>query len=352
MSVFDLPEFDAHEHVSFFCDEASGLRAIIAIHSTAPYGLSGGGCRMKPYADATEAVRDALRLSRAMSYKLALTDMPAGGAKTVIIGDPQRDKSEALFRALGAAVDRLNGRYIIAEDVGTTPKDMRIIGQVTRYVTGRQQDTGPTTAHGVFTGLRVAVQRHLGRADLGGVRVAVQGLGAVGSRLCDELVEAGAKLFVADIDAAAVERLLGRHPGVTQLSNEEILAADVDVLSPCALGGVLDHRTIPTLRCKVICGAANNQLAEERHADAIAARGIFYAPDFVVNAGGVIGAAFESVDGGEVNLRAALRETERIGDLLGTVIARAEQDGTTAHAAAVALAKDKVHQRREQQRKS
>ncbi len=349
MSIYDLPEFDGHEHVSFFCDAASGLRAIIAIHSTAPYGLSGGGCRMQPYADATEAARDALRLSRAMSYKLALTDMPAGGAKTVVIGDPRRDKSETLLRALGAAVERLNGRYIIAEDVGTTPEDMRIIGQVTRYVSGKQQDTGPTTAHGVFTGLRVAVARHLGRSDLKGTRVAVQGLGAVGSRLCDELIAAGATLWVADIDPSAVERVCARHPGVTPLPNEAILAADVDVLAPCALGGILDDRTIGALRCKVVCGAANNQLAEERHAEALAARGILYAPDFVVNAGGVIGAAFDSGDGDTTQASAALRETERVGDLLGTVMARAEQDGVTPYAAAVAMAQDKVRQRRAQQ---
>ena len=349
MTVFDLPEFDNHEHVSFIADEASGLRAIIAIHSSAPFGLAGGGCRMQPYASAHDALRDALRLSRAMSYKLALADMPAGGAKSVVIGDPHRDKTPALLRGLGAAVELLRGRYIIAEDVGTTPEDMRDIAQVTKYVTGRQQDTGPGTAHGAFVGLKMAAERHLGRTDLKGLRVAVQGLGSVGRHLCGELAAAGAKLFVSDTDPAALERVVAEHPTATTVAPDAILSAEVDVLAPCALGGVLNDATIPRLRCRVVAGAANNQLAEERHAEVLAERGILFAPDFVLNAGGVIAAAFESFDGGDVDVAAALRETERVGDLFSGVLARAERDNVTPYAAAVILATEKIATRRAQQ---
>jgi leucine dehydrogenase len=350
MTPFDAPEFDDHEQVSFVRDPASGLRAIIAIHTSAPYGLSGGGCRMWPYASSEEALRDVLRLSTAMSYKLALTDMPAGGAKTVVIGDPTRDKSRALWLALGKAVDRLGGRYIIAEDVGTTPEDMRVIGEATRYVTGRRRDTSPTTADGVFVGLRTSVKRRLGRDDLTGLRVAVQGLGNVGRRLAAHLHGAGAALVVADIDAALAARVAAEL-GATVVAPAEILGVDCDVLAPCALGGVLDERAVAALRCQVVAGGANNQLSAPAVADALTARGILYAPDFIINAGGVIGAAFEGLESGgagsareEEQARAA---TQRIGELLTAAYDLSERRKISTHAAAVQLAKDKIRARQE-----
>jgi leucine dehydrogenase len=352
MTVFSHPDYDDHEHVSFFRDVESGLRAVVAIHSTAPFGIAGGGCRMWPYATDEAALRDALRLSRAMSYKLALFDMPAGGAKSVVIGDPKKDKTEKLLRALGRAVERLGGRYIIAEDVGTTEEDMRVIGIETKYVVGKQTDTGPATAYGVFVGLREAALRALGRADLKGVRVAVQGLGGVGRRLCRHLAGAGAELVVADIDRAAADRVASEL-GAAVVPPDAILRQEVDVLSPCALGAVLDDASIPELKCRVIAGAANNQLAAERHAEALAARGILFVPDFVLNAGGVIGASQEgrTLGGGEpggpvYDERVAFKETERIAALLTTILERSERESVTPHAAAVAMAKDKIRQLR------
>jgi leucine dehydrogenase len=273
--------------------------------------------------------------------------MPAGGAKSVILGDPRRDKSEALLRALGRAVDRLGGRYIIAEDVGTTPEDMKVIGEETRYVTGRHQDSGPPTAHGVFAAIRAAALRKLGRADLDGVSVAVQGLGSVGRRLCGELAAAGARLVVTDVHEPAIQRVT-LETGATAVEPKAIYDADVDVFAPCALGGVLDDDTIARLRCTVVAGSANNQLAEDRHAQVLHQRGILYAPDFVANAGGVIGAAFEGLGQGasDVNARKAVEATERVGKLLEAVFDRADEQGCSTHAAAVMMAKEKIAERR------
>ncbi len=347
MTVFDLPDYDDHEHVSFFRDPQSGLRAIVAIHSTVPYGIAGGGCRMWPYVSDAAALSDALRLSRAMSYKLVLCDMPAGGAKSVIIADPRKDKTEALFRAMGRAVERLGGKYIIAEDVGTTEADMRIIGTETKFVVGKKTDTGPATAYGAFVCIRAAAKRALGKADLRGVRFAVQGLGGVGGRLAKLLAKDGAELVVTDVDPDAVARVVAAT-GARPVQPPEILEQEVDVLAPCALGAILDDRSIPKLRCKMIAGAANNQLAEERHAKALAARGILYLPDFVLNAGGVIGASQEGkqlgggAGGADYDEVEAFRDTERLADLVEAVLRRAEHDGTTPHEAAVGMAKEKL----------
>lgn len=353
MSVYQSPDFDNHEHVSFFCDETTGLRAIVAIHSTAPFGIAGGGCRMWPYGSDDEALNDALRLSRAMSYKLALCDMPAGGAKCVVIGDPAKDKSEALLRALGRAVERLNGKYIIAEDVGTTTEDMRVIGKETKFVVGKQTDTGPATAYGTFVGLRTAAMKAFGKTDLTGLRVAVQGLGNVGRRLCRHLARAGAKLVVSDVNENAVKAVVSDGElGATAVLPDAIFDQDVDIFAPCALGAILNDSTIPRLRCKVIAGSANNQLAEERHGDVLAERGILYAPDFVVNAGGVIGASQEGTQlGGGTNgtlvydEAVAFRDTERIAGILNAVFDRSEREGISSHAAAVRLAKEKIRSR-------
>src|SRR6185437_13085055 len=276
--LFQLRDFDAHEQVIFGCDAASGLRAIIAIHSTA-LGPAAGGCRMWPYAASSDAIVDALRLSRGMSYKNAMAELPFGGGKAVIIGDP-RDKTPQLMAAFGRLVDSVGGRYITAEDVGTTTADMEQVARVTGFVSGLPHesgrsadpglpvggDPGPKTALGVFLGLKAAVRFRLGRATLEGLRIAVQGLGGVGYPLCRLLAAEGASLCVADSRTGAAQRVC-QELGAREVSVESILAQDVDVLAPCALGAILDSRSIPTVRAQVIAGAANNQLAREEDGD-------------------------------------------------------------------------------------
>ncbi len=344
MPVFSAPDFDGHEQVLFVADAASGLRAIIALHDTGP-GRAGGGCRMYPYPDETAALRDALRLSRAMTYKMVLADIPMGGGKTVVLGDPARDKSAALLHALGRAIDTLGGRYIVGEDVGTSPADMATIREVTPHVVGlegRSGDTSPPTAEGVYVGLRAAVARRLGRDDLAGLRVAIQGVGHVGGLLARRLAGEGARVVVADVDPAAVARAV-RIPGVEPVDADGIYDAEVDVFMPCALGAVLNDDTIPRLRAKVVAGAANNQLAEDRHGAMLAERGILYAPDYVINAGGAINASREL---GDYDRDEAYRAIARIADTLAEIFARAEADGLPTSAAADRLAEERLARRR------
>jgi leucine dehydrogenase len=325
--MFASPGFDDHEHVSFFAEPAVGLRMIVAIHRTGPLGTAGGGCRMWRYDDDQAALVDALRLSRAMTYKLALLEVPAGGAKAVVLGDPARDKSEALLLAVGRAIDRLNGRFVVGEDVGTGPADLEIVARETRWVSRHAggADTADATAQGVLVCLRRAVRARLGRERLDGLVVAVQGLGRVGRGLARRLRDEGARLVVADLDPRTVEESV-RELGATPEAPERIFDAPVDVFAPCALGGALDRATVPRLRCAVVAGSANNQLAEPRLADELAGRGILYAPDFVVNAGGVL---------------ASPDDTERLGPLLDDVLARAARDGVSPNAAAEALARER-----------
>ncbi len=332
MAVFQHPEFDQHDTVMFVRDADAGLSSIIAIHDAGPTQMAGGGCRMWPYGSDDEALTDVLRLSKAMTYKLAIAGLPAGGAKAVIIGDARHDKSEALLMAFGRAVDRLGGRYIAAEDVGTGAADMEVIARTTQYVMTQHQDTTIATGRGVFVGLAEAVKRRLERG-LRGLRVGVQGVGGVGRMLCGELAREGAELVVTDLDPAAVRRVV-EELGAVPAKPEEILEADVDVLAPCALGAIFDERTIGRLRCAVIAGGANNQLVEPRHADQIAARGILYAPDFVINAGGVIGAGF------------GVEEADRVAGLLRQVFDWADRERINTHEAAVRIAKEKLAEMR------
>jgi leucine dehydrogenase len=298
MEIFDLREFDAHERVVFGHDAPTGLRAIIAIHSTT-LGPAAGGCRMWPYATTAEAVADVLRLSRGMSYKNAMAGLPFGGGKAVIIGDSRKAKTAELFEAFGRLVDSLGGRYVTAEDVGTTTADMANVARATRYVSGLGAapgqaggDPGPKTALGVFLGIKAAVKFRLGRTDLKGVKVAIQGVGGVGRHLCGLLAAEGAELFVADVHPAAIERVREQFKA-QPVTAEEVLALDVDVLSPCALGAVLNSRSIPRLRARIVAGAANNQLAQDEDGAALQAAGILYAPDYVINAGGIISVSLE-----------------------------------------------------------
>jgi leucine dehydrogenase len=302
MPVFDHREFDQHESLHFVQDPETGLKAIIAIHSTA-LGPAAGGCRRWQYATDDDAVTDALRLSRGMTYKNAVAGLKYGGGKSVILASDSAPKSPQLFRAFGRAVDQLGGLYITAEDVGCSVEDMRHVNEVTNYVSGLPQsgsdaggDPSPVTAQGVLLGIEAAVKFRLGADSLEGVRVAVQGVGHVGIHLCRLLHEAGAELTVADVNRDNL-RLAREQLPVTVVPPAEILFADVDVLAPCALGNVLSSVTIPKIKAKVIAGAANNQLSTEEDGARLAERDILFAPDYVINAGGIITVSRE-YDGG------------------------------------------------------
>jgi leucine dehydrogenase len=293
MGLYEMPEFDHHEEVVFHSDAATGLRAIVAIHSTV-LGPAAGGCRMWTYPSSSEAVADVLRLSRGMSYKSALAGLAFGGGKAVIMADPQRPKTPELFEVYGRFINSLGGRYITAEDVGTTTADMESVARRTRYVSGLTRhagdvggDPGPKTALGVYLGLKAAVKFRLGRADLQDLKVAVQGVGGVGYHLCRHLAADGARLYVADVRAAAVERVAGEY-GALPVAAPDILQQDVDVFAPCALGGILNAQSIARLRAKIVAGAANNQLSVDRDGLALHAAGVLYAPDYVINAAGII----------------------------------------------------------------
>ena len=339
MDLFGAREFDDHEHVSFFADGDSGLRAIIAIHRTGPLGTAGGGCRIWRYRDEAAALRDALRLSRAMTYKLALVDLPAGGAKCVVLAD-ERGKSQALLRAVGRAVDRLGGRFIVAADVGTDAADVATIGQSTMWVSREDAgaDGAEATAYGVLAGLRAAVRWRLERAELGGLTVAVQGLGRVGAALCRLLAQAGARLYVSDLDDDKV-RSVAAELRATAVAPEEILGLDVDVVAPCALGDALDAGTVAALRCRVVAGSANDQLADPALADALLRRRILWAPDIAINGGGAIAAASNvSLDSaGGAALRARL---DSIGALADGIFERAARERTSTLEAAERTARE------------
>ncbi|MFC3070784.1 Glu/Leu/Phe/Val dehydrogenase dimerization domain-containing protein [Phenylobacterium soli] len=296
MTLFDSPAFEGHEGVHEFSDEKTGLRAIVAIHSTAR-GPAAGGCRMWPYADSEAALTDALRLSRAMSFKNAMADLDLGGGKAVIIGDSRTQKTPGLFEAFGACVEQLGGRYWTAEDVGVSPTDLMHARKRTRYVAGLEGhaaasgDPSPVTAEGVFRGVQLCVRRALGR-ELDGVTVALQGVGHVGGYLADKLTAAGAKLIVTDVNAEQLHAVAERT-GAEVVAPGAIFDAECDVFAPCALGGAINESTLPRIKAKVIAGAANNQLADAEAGRAVFQRGMLYAPDYVINGGGIINVAAE-----------------------------------------------------------
>jgi leucine dehydrogenase len=325
--MFSHPEAEGHELVQYVRDPSCGLRAVIALHSTVR-GPAFGGCRMWPYASEAEALSDALRLSRGMTCKAAIMDLPYGGGKTVVIGDPARDKTPALLLALAAAVERLHGRYIIADDIGTSIDDLALMQQITRHTaaaTLAARAPLAVTAYGVLMAIRAAVLHRLGRQDLEGLEVAVQGLGHVGLPLCGHLHEAGAKLVVADLDPKRAAQAAERY-GAQVVEPDEIYTQPVDLLSPCALGGVLDDRTIPRLQARLVAGGANNQLALARHDAMLAERGILYVPDYIANAGGVIDFHQEQRDD---RPEAVLAAVARIHDVTLDVLERARAAGAT-----------------------
>ena len=344
MSPFDNREFDGHELVVFSHDEATGLRAIVAVHLTA-LGPAAGGCRMWPYATTAEAVTDALRLSRGMSYKNAMAGLPFGGGKAVIIGDSRR-KTPALFEAFGRFVNSVGGRYITAEDVGTTTADMESVAKHTRFVAGLHRkpgevggDPSPKTALGTHLGIKSAAKFRLGRSDIEGLRVAVQGVGGVGYHLCRLLAAEGARLSVADVRSDAVTRVCDEL-GADAVPVEAVLRQDVDVIAPCALGAILNSQSIPTIRAKVVAGAANNQLATNADGEALLAAGILYAPDYVINAGGIISVAREYFGGSsEAQVTA---DIHGIPARLTEVFERARREGRPTNIVADRLAQERI----------
>lgn len=343
MRVFDHPEFDHHQQIVFGCDEASGLRAIIAVHDTRR-GPALGGLRIYPYADEADALTDVLRLSRGMTYKSALADLPLGGGKAVIIADPRRDKTPALLRAMGRLVESLGGRYITAEDSGSGEEDMRLIRQETRHVSGlgRGGDSGdpsPFTAHGVFCALKSAVRHRFGRDELKGLSVAIQGVGHVGAHLARELHAAGAKLVLTDVDRDSLG-MLSEELGAQNVAPEGIFDAEVDVFAPCAMGAVLTREVADRLRATVVCGAANNQLATPDVAGRLHDRGILYAPDYVANAGGVIEVEAQRHD--RYDREAVMRHVERISTTIDEIFTRARAEDSTPSEVADRLARERL----------
>lgn len=344
MAIFQQLTSMGHEQVVFCHDEATGLKAIIAIHDTT-LGPALGGCRMWDYKSDEDALRDVLRLSRGMTYKNAVSGLNLGGGKSVIIGDPKKLKSEAFFRTFGRFVDSLGGRYITAEDVNIRVKDIEQAALETDYVAGINSRSGgsgdpsPVTAWGVYHGIRASVEYKLGKNNLKGVSVAIQGCGAVGSHLIQHLVNDGAKVFVSDIDAERIKDIVKKY-GVEAAPLAEIHKQQVDVFAPCALGGILDDKTIPELKASVVAGAANNQLLDEKaHGAMLKERGILYAPDYVINAGGVIN-VYQELSGWDA--AAAKQKAANIYDTLLNIYREADATGLTTNQASDRIAEQRI----------
>lgn len=330
-----------YEEVYRAHDRRSGLLSFIAVHDTT-LGPALGGCRMWHFSREDDAIEDVLRLARGMTFKSAVARTGLGGGKAVIVGDPKTQKSPELFRAMGRFIHTLGGRYITAEDVGTNVEDMHTIRTETPYVAGLARrdggsgDPSPFTALGVFQGLRAAVEEGLGKQDLKGLTVAVQGLGNVGFDLARRLKEAGAKLVVADVNEARVKQA-EKDLGAKSVGPNDIYGVACDVFAPCALGAILNDRTIPQLKCKVVAGGANNQLAEDRHGVALLDRGILYAPDFVINAGGIINVSVEYAKGGYDEAHSTQR-CRNIYNAIKDIIATSRKQEIPTSEAAVVLA--------------
>lgn len=341
--IFDTLDTSGHEQVVFCHDKHAGLKAIIAIHDTT-LGPALGGTRMWPYQSEAEALNDVLRLSRGMTYKNAVAGLDIGGGKAVIIGNPATDKSEVLFRAFGKFVDSLGGRYITAEDVGIDVNDMELVYRETEFVTGVHQvhggsgDPSPFTAYGTLQGLMATLNRAFGDEDVGKYTYAVQGLGHVGMEFVKLLKERDAKVFVTDINQDLIRQAVDAH-GAEAVGPDDIYDVDADVYSPCALGGTLNEHTLDRIKAKVVCGAANNQLAEDAIGDALQKRGVLYAPDYAVNAGGVMNVALE-LDG--YNRERAMRMMRTIYHNLGRIYAIADRDGISTYRAADRMAEERI----------
>ncbi|MGE5542267.1 MAG: Glu/Leu/Phe/Val dehydrogenase dimerization domain-containing protein [Bacillota bacterium] len=342
MEVFKEIDKYGHEQVAFCYDKVSGLRSIIAIHNTT-LGPALGGCRMWPYKSEEDALTDALRLSRGMTYKNAVMGLDLGGGKAVIIGDSRKGKSEELFRAFGKFVQSLGGRYITAEDVGIGTRDMSIVATETEYVAGLAETSGdpsPATAFGVYRGIKASCRVVYGDDSLKGKKVAVQGVGHVGRGVVRHLVEEGAQVTVTDIYDDVLQSVV-KEFGVTAVKPDDIYDVDCDVFSPCALGAVVNDDTLKRFKCKIIAGAANNQLKEPRHGTLLEEKGILYAPDFVINGGGVTNVADEFKPGG-YNKERSYAQVARIYDRLLKVWETAKAKKIPAYQAADLLAEERI----------
>lgn len=346
-AVFDHPEFSDHENIVFVQDTQTGLRAIIAVHDTR-LGPALGGCRVWPYEKPAAALSDALRLSRGMTYKNSLAGLALGGGKAVIIADPRKDKSPALMEAFGKHVDRLSGTYITAEDVGVSPDDMEAVARQTAHVRGTKAtglgDPSPYTALGVFEGIKASVKHVFDSEDLSKRTISLQGLGHVGFDVARRLHVAGATLIVSDIHAPAVERAMNSF-GASAIDPSMAHMADADIFVPCALGAGLNARTIPDIRAKIVAGAANNQLETPADGFALKQRGILYAPDYAINAGGVISIALANP--GEDDSRAKAK-TMQIAGTLAEIFKRAEKENTTPEKIADTMAEERLDKRTNQ----
>ena len=339
--VFSSDFFNTHEEVLFLNDPDVGLKAIIAIHSTLR-GPAFGGCRIHPYDSIETALNDVLKLSKAMTYKAAINDLPLGGGKAVIIADPKCASKAQLLRSFAKRLHLLNGRYQTADDMGSTVMDMEMMREITPYARGIPMANGeasPATAYGVFCGIKAALNFRNGKYDPSQCSVAVQGVGSVGSRLCQYLVEDGVKVFASDIDKHAIQNVVNRF-GVTPVEADEIYALDVDVFSPCAVGGILTECNIDQLKAKIVAGSANNQLHHHQCATLLHERGILYAPDYVISAGGLIDLYME---GDGYSVKRVLEKTESICDQLWRVFQIAQQKNCSPHCAAEEIVLTRLH---------
>ncbi|MDQ6661793.1 MAG: leucine dehydrogenase [Chloroflexota bacterium] len=343
--LFNFMQRDDFENLYFCQEKTSGLKAVIAIHNTT-LGPAAGGIRMWTYATEEEAIADALQLARAMTYKWAAAGVNLGGGKCVVIGNPKQEKTEALLRRLGRFIQRLNGVFLAGADVGTNLHDMEIIAQESSFIVpasdamGGAGNSAPATAFGVMQGIHACLNALYANSDLQGRSVAVQGVGAVGKSMVERLVQAGAIVTVTDIDQERVEQVATDY-GVQTIPPEEIAALPVDVYCPCALGGVLNDVTIPKLQCKIVCGSANNQLTEKRHGDMLEQRGILYAPDYIVNAGGALWSV-DSFNTGGFNRQRAEATVAQIYETTTELIEIARKQGISTARAADVLAEQRI----------
>ena len=348
MNITEIPT-EGYEKVVRCDDPESGLKAIISVHDTT-LGPALGGLRMWPYMSDQEALTDVNRLSKGMTYKSAIAETGLGGGKSVIIGNSKTDKSEDLFRAMGRFINSLGGLYTTAEDVGTSVEDCVIIRSETKHVTGLPRemessgDPSPYTAKGVFLGMKACIEKALGTSDFNGVRIAVQGAGHVARYLCDHLADAGATLYITDIVEERARLVADKH-GATIVSPEEIYDLDAEIYCPCALGATINDDTIPRLKAKIVAGAANNQCLTVEHGDALRERGILYAPDFVINAGGIINVSVELEDDG-YNEERALAKVNNIYNAVRDIVETAETENIATNRSAILLAERKLEEGR------
>lgn len=345
MSLFGQLNSYEHEQVVFGYDKDTGLKCIIAIHNTV-LGPALGGTRMWNYQSETDAIKDALRLSRGMTYKSAISGINLGGGKAVIIGDPHKDKSEKLWRSYGKIVNSLNGKYVTAEDVGTSAEDMEYIAEETKHVMGKPSylggsgDPSPMTAYGTYLGIKASAKKLWGNDNLSGKKIMVQGMGHVGQYLLEHLAKEGANIYVSDIYENKIKEASSKFK-VNVVAADKVYEQAVDIYSPCALGATINDGTINQFKCSIIAGAANNQLENEvKHADILKEKGILYAPDFLINAGGVINVYLEMVG---YSKERAMAYTEKIYDRTLEIYNRSEKDNITTHKAAMTLAQERIN---------